>query len=373
MGRAIVERVVDRVIVLGMQKENWSEIRSNRIRQLQRIITWRDLSERDIANSGIDEPASLNDPEIFPRNAVAALFRYYYGRKETVEIKKWGQAVLAFIGQSDYLVLFFGSEIKKYSTFLLRQGEVELDRQMLERHLSTLGVLKWDQGVPSVGSFLAGNYSYSWPVILFDEYLRVLQKIGDWDLADRLGRQSTKTGKLLDDAVLMIRKRVEHGKPRSGTIYKVIRVKRREIVLSQVDEQSIEEQALAYFADRYGMNGIVAGVEVWRLLMGVLRSGMERDEFEHEYRIVTGTAVPEDLFDFVLHNFEVLAQAISAPNVTFGAVGYPDIILYESGSLGHFMLVEVKDVGDRLRPHQEAMLDYYAKARIPCALLRLTK
>ena len=57
---------------------------------------------------------------------------------------------------------------------------------------------------------------------------------------------------------------------------------------------------------------------------------------------------------------------------TFGQVGYPDLILWDENDLSDLLLVEVKDVHDRLQPHQEAVINRLVQAGVACTVLQLT-
>lgn len=82
---------------------------------------------------------------------------------------------------------------------------------------------------------------------------------------------------------------------------------------------------------------------------------------------------PEDVHDFILRNSEAFRNIILAENVTFGMVGYPDLILYKKYNYGDFLLVEVKDINDRLSSSQQARIGYFLKSRIPFGLFQFIR
>ena len=121
------------------------------------------------------------------------------------------------------------------------------------------------------------------------------------------------------------------------------------------------------------MEGIFAEVDIWRLFPSVISHKLPETDFKTLYEEIVMVKPSEDVYDFILHNSETFKNIIMAENVTFNMVGYPDLILYKKDNYGDFLLVEVKDINDRLSPPQQAWVRYFVKNRIHFRLFQFIK
>jgi hypothetical protein len=320
----------------------------------------------------MESAAASNDDVIFPRNAVKSLFNHYYKEKNEQEIINFGHLIDDYMAKDKYYYLFYGHEFKKILTYLQREGRTARARMLLERCLLSLGVLRGHGLSLCIGGFGGGNYSYSWPVVLLTMYIKMLVGQGDIELARRLIRESLGTGDLRDDAVIMLDRILESLEGRGSSYeFPVISVKKSGLHVGYLEQPTIELAALAFLKDELDREGVVAGVDVWRLIPELIRSEPPEEAFRSAYMEVAGVLPPDTFRDFLLTNRSLLSGALSASTeATFGVVGYPDLILYDESNLSDLLLVEVKDVHDRLRPHQEAVLNRFVGAGIPCRLLK---
>ena len=134
---------------------------------------------------------------------------------------------------------------------------------------------------------------------------------------------------------------------------------------------TIERTALAMLKDDLGKQGVVAEVDVWRLIPQVLNMELRDEQLRAEYLAIAGIPPADSFWEFLIQNREPLSRAMdSTIGATGGQIGYPDLILYDEDTLSNPLFVEVKDTGDLLRPHQEAVLNRFVAAGIPCALLK---
>ncbi|MCK4600326.1 VRR-NUC domain-containing protein [Candidatus Bipolaricaulota bacterium] len=344
----------------------------NRVRMLRATITWREITDSDLANCDIESFVPLNDDVIFPRNAVKLLFNYYYRDGDEPEITNFARLIENYMAADSYYCLFYGREFRKILTFLQRQGRTARARVLLERSLRSLGVLRGNGLSLCIGSFAGGDYSYSWPVIFFDTYMKLLVRQGDIELAKTLLRQSLDAGCLRDDAIIMLDRTLgslEKRKPRYD--FPVMMVKKSRLDAQYLGEPTIELVALAFLQDELQKDGVVAGVDLWRLIPDLVRTELPSGVFQAAYAEVTGASAPDSFQYFLQANRSLLSRALAASTgATFGAVGYPDLIMYDDSNLSDLLLIEVKDVHDRLRPHQEAVLNRFVEAGIPCRLLK---
>jgi hypothetical protein len=342
---------------------------------LQATITWREITDADLANCGMESAAASNDDVIFPRNAVKSLFNHYYREKNEQEIMNFAHLIDDYMARDKYYCLFYGHEFKKVLTYLQREGRTARARMLLERCLLSLGVVRGHGLSLCIDGFKGGDYSYSWPVELLTTYVKMLAGQGDIELAKRLIREGLGTGDLRDDAVIMLDRSLSslEGR-RSSYEFPVISVKKSSLHTGYLEQPTIELAALAFLKDELDREGVVAGVDVWRLIPELIRSELPEEAFRSAYMKVAGLPPPDTFYEFLLTNRSLLSDALAASaGATFGAVGYPDLILYDESNLSDLLLVEVKDVHDRLRPHQEAVLNRFVGAGIPCRLLKFIR
>jgi hypothetical protein len=87
-----------------------------------------------------------------------------------------------------------------------------------------------------------------------------------------------------------------------------------------------------------------------------------------------GVSLPASFYDCLVANRNVFADAFAAStDAAFGGVGVPDLMLWDEHNLQDLLLVEVKDVNDRLRPHQEAILNAFVGAGLACRVFKFTR
>ena len=345
----------------------------DRRRQLQAMITWRTVTGTDLANCNIESGGGLNDDEIFPRNAVGQLFNHYYKINDESEIMAFAGLIESYMRRDEYYCLFYGKQFRKILTYLRRKGRTVRARSLLQGYLFSLGVLCDDEGETiSVGSFTGGHDSHSFQVTFFAEYVKVLIKDGDVETARRLMGEGIESGGLREDAVIMLRKisdAVEKRKHRYK--FPTLSVKKTGLDPEHLAHATIERIALAMLKDDLGRQGVVAEVDVWRLIPQVLNMELREEELRAEYLAIAGVPPADSFWEFLIQNRELLSRAMeSTIGATGGQIGYPDLILYDEGTLSDPLFVEVKDTADRLRPHQEAVLNRFVAAGIPCALLK---
>ena len=354
---------------------------NNLLGLLQEAISWREVNDADLTICEAGPPkasgkeASFERNEaIFVRNAIRKLFRHAYAEKNDQEIVNFAALIDDHMSRDSYNCLVYGKEFQKILAYLQRRGELGQARQLLEKHLSSLGVLDRKGDTMSVGRFVA-NYSYSWPVIFFDTYTKLLIKQGETAMAKALLAQALNTGKLLDDAAVMLRKTLEalDGK-KVPSKFSTIFVRKADLDPRYLAEPSTERVALAYLRKKLHREGVVADVDLWRLIPTLVRGEMSPAHLATTYASIVGVQPPKSFYDSLIANRDVFAAAFEASfSATFGAVGFPDLILYDEHHFRDLLFVEVKDVNDRMRPHQEAILNAFVELGMACQVLKFTQ
>jgi hypothetical protein len=343
---------------------------------LKELISWREITDQDLANVDLDSPTCLNEEEIFPRNAISRLFNYYYQTKNTEEIERFMELIISKCKESDHYYLFYSKAFRKIITFLKKSGDFPKAKQLCERYLTNLGVLENKSGEIRVSSFgwWQGNYSYSYPVVFMEVYLRILIQMGEIHSAERLADECINDSTLMEDSRIIFKEfkqKLSGGKTKPP--YPIIKVKRGNLKANHTDKGRVELIALSYLQEELDMEGIFAEVDIWRLFPSVISHKLPETDFKTLYEEIVIVKPPEDVYDFILHNSETFKNIIMAENVTFNMVGYPDLILYKKDNYGDFLLVEVKDINDRLSPPQQAWVRYFVKNRIPFRLFQFIK
>jgi hypothetical protein len=267
-----------------------------------------------------------------------------------------------------------GSErdLKRTVANLRRDGRLPEAQALLERYLLAHHVFESDGCAFRIGSLPFAAYSYCWEVIFLDAYLRTLIEQGEGDTARRLVAESLEQGRLMDDARIVLRRRIESLEGRKHSYrFPVVRLEKAGLESRYLSLPSIEWTALACFRDELDWEGVVADVDFWRAIAAFLGGSMDEDQLSQVYSEATGECLPPSFADLLLSKASDFLSACQAPiGATAPAVGYPDLILYDHAALGSFLLVEVKDVHDRLRPHQEAVLNKLVALGLPCKLLK---
>jgi hypothetical protein len=345
---------------------------SDRYRALERIITWRSVGDADLANCGMDAVAAMNDSVIFPRNAVSRLFRYYCTAGDDSEADHFADVILESMSGDSHASLWYGRDFKRILARLERAGRDARAQMLLERYLCGLGVLTQREGSFHIGRFGQGNSSHSWPVLFLDTYLKSLARQGDSETAVRLIGESLSGSSLLDDAVLLLRRRLaaieKKVVPRR---FQTMVVERSRVDPRHLSQPTIELAALSLLREELDLEGVVAGVDLWRLLPAVLAGSLGLEELSQACLEDSGVEAPPTFYECLLTNATAFEQMVHAPaGVTSGQIGYPDLILYDAGTLSRLLLVEVKGVNDRLQAHQEAVLNRLVELGFQCRVLK---
>ncbi|MBN1350361.1 VRR-NUC domain-containing protein [candidate division KSB1 bacterium] len=346
----------------------------DRIEMLQKLVTWREITNTDIENCGIDFPIGLNDHKIFPRNALLNLFNYYHKQKKDNEIIQFSRLILKYMSKDNYYCLFYGKEFKKILTYLQKANKVFKAKNLCEYYLLSLGVLKKENNSLSISDFSAGNYSYSFPVIFLNSYMSILLKLDETKLAKKLLKECLYHDDLKDDSKIMFKRILDKlDKKKIKYNFPTIEIKKNDLDSKYLNEPKIELTALNYLRDALNYEGIFADVDIWRLIFNILTKEISEEDFNNFYKEIAGISSPPDFYEFVLYNESMFKIACESRNVTFGFVGYPDLILYSKKHFADYIFFEVKDINDRLQPHQEALLNYYIENNINCRLLKFLK
>ncbi len=296
----------------------------SRIDMLKELIDWRELTDQDLSNVDLDSPTCLNEEEIFPRNAISRLFNYYYKAKNTEEIKHFMELIINKFEESDYYCLFYGKAFRKIITFLKKSGDFSKAKQLCERYLTNLGVLENKSGEIRVSSFgwWQGNYSYSYPVVFMEVYLRILIQMGEIHSAERLADECINDSALMEDSRIIFKEfkqKLSGGKTKPP--YPIIKVKKDNLKANHTDKGRVELIALSYLQEELGMEGIFAEVDIWRLFPGIISHRLSKADFKAQYEEVIMMEPPEDIRDFIQFNSETFRDIILAENITFNMLG----------------------------------------------------
>jgi hypothetical protein len=247
---------------------------SSYLQLLQQTITWREVTDADLAICEVGLTSPSGNDAIFVRNAVKRLFNRSYAERDDQEIANFAALIDDYMSRDSYCCLFYGREFRKILTYLQRRGEIARARQLLEKHLLSLGVLRADGDSMSFGRFpIGGNYSSSWPMIFFDAYARLLFKQGQTAAAKALLVESLNAGNLFDDAVIMLNRTLEALEgSKAAPKLPTVAVKKTDLDARYLAEPTIEFVALAYLKDELNREGVFADVDVWRLIPAVIRA-----------------------------------------------------------------------------------------------------
>ncbi len=337
---------------------------------LAELISWRKLSEQDIANVDMDAPTCLNDEEMFPRNAIKRLFNYYYRAKNTTEIERFAELIIGKCDESEDHCAFYRKEFYKIVTFLIRSGDLPKAKSLCERYLAKSDVL--DQNLLYTRGVMI--YVHGFPEVIMKQYLNLLAKMGETESAMRLVDECIKDSRLTRASRIVFEgvKQKLSGKT-SEPRYQIIKVTKDALKSSHKAKGRVELIALSYLQEALDMEGMFAEVDIWRLLPLVITHRLSRAEFKAQYKEITTLKLPEDAYDFVLHNQATFRDVFRAKNITFGRVGYPDLILYNRRNYRDFVLIEVKDVNDRLSASQQARIEYFLDKEIPFRLFQFAR
>lgn len=349
------------------------KVQKSRIDMLKQLIGWREITDEDIKNVDMDATAGLNEEEIFPRNAIRQLFDHYYEIKNKSEIRHFSDFIIEKCQKSDYYYFAYGKQFRKIISFLIESGELLKAKQLCERSLLDLNVLENKRGNLTISSFLEGNYSFSYPVIFLEIYLKILVQMGEMDRANRLLSECLNNLELMDDSNIMFHELKQklakkHEKPR----YPIIKIKKESLEACHLKNWNIELVALSYLKDKLKMDGVFSSTEVWELLKGIISDRLTNEDFKQIYKQIRMFEPPDDFYDFVLHNANVFQLIFRAKNITFG-MGYPDLVMYKKSNFSDFMLVEVKDVNDKLSFPQKARINHFLEHNVPFGLLQFVK
>ena len=182
------------------------------------------------------------------------------------------------------------------------------------------------------------------------------------EAADKLIEKCLLYPDLKEDAKIVFRKihcdkKYKKAKPK----YQILRVSKRYIDTSE----RVEVSALNHLTSAFNMDGIFADFGIWLLLPSVIEDNITDKEFAEKYNEITSQFLPDSFPDFLKTNTHLFNKILNEESITFGQIGYPDLIIYNPLDYSDFQFIEVKGINDKLMPRQEAWLEFFVTHKIP--------